>query len=113
VPGQDNTVTRPGAYLAAGPLSRAQPAGDSGAALLAIDGGSPVRAEPWPTYDKGAVAVGPQDEEAALRAVRSHLYFRYDNRAPQETECCLLESELKIVESSKRAYIPITEGNPC
>ena len=47
---------------------------------LAIDGGEPVRREPWPTYDKGAVFVHREDEEATLRAVRSHLFFRYDYR---------------------------------
>ena len=61
---------------------------------LALDGGVPVRTEPWPTYDKGAVDVVRQDEEAALRAIRSHLYFRYDYRPHQETECGQFEAEL-------------------
>ncbi len=61
---------------------------------LAVDGGNPVRRTPWPTYDKGAVFVHPEDEEAAVRAIRSHLYFRYDQRAQQETECGKLEDEL-------------------
>ncbi|GAA2904030.1 aminotransferase class I/II-fold pyridoxal phosphate-dependent enzyme [Streptosporangium fragile] len=61
---------------------------------LAVHGGSPVRRTPWPTYDKGAVFVHPEDEEAALRAIRSHLYFRYDYRAQQETECGKFEEEL-------------------
>jgi dTDP-4-amino-4,6-dideoxygalactose transaminase len=61
---------------------------------LAVHGGEPVRRAPWPTYDKGAVFVQPEDEEAALRAIRSHLYFRYDHRPPHETECAQLESEL-------------------
>ncbi|WP_231618890.1 DegT/DnrJ/EryC1/StrS family aminotransferase [Nonomuraea sp. SBT364] len=65
-----------------------------GFARLAINGGDPVRQDPWPTYDKGAVFVHPEDEEAALRAIRSHLYFRYDYRAQQETECGRLEAEL-------------------
>lgn len=64
------------------------------AARLAIDGGVPVRRTPWPTYDKGAVFVHPEDEEATLRAVRSHLFFRYDCRPPHETECGRLEQEL-------------------
>jgi dTDP-4-amino-4,6-dideoxygalactose transaminase len=67
---------------------------EAGAQRLAIDGGVPVRTEPWPTYDKGAVCVHPADEEAALRAVRSHLYFRYDARRHFETECGKFESEL-------------------
>src|SRR5205823_7040902 len=33
-------------------------------------------------------------EEAALRAIRSHLYFRYDCRAHEETECGKFEGEL-------------------
>ncbi|MBB2915374.1 dTDP-4-amino-4,6-dideoxygalactose transaminase [Streptosporangium becharense] len=61
---------------------------------LAVHGGDPVRRAPWPTYDKGAVFVHPEDEEAALRAVRSHLYFRYDYRAQQETECGRFEEKL-------------------
>ncbi len=66
----------------------------SGDARLALYGGKPVRCTPWPTYDKGAVFVHREDEEAALRAVRSHLYFRYDYRAQGETECGQLEEEL-------------------
>ncbi|MEU7143622.1 aminotransferase class I/II-fold pyridoxal phosphate-dependent enzyme [Nocardia sp. NPDC046473] len=61
---------------------------------LALDGGNPVRLEPWPTYDRGAVCVHPEDEEAALRAIRSHLYFRYDYRPAHETECSQFEAEL-------------------
>ncbi|WP_245721714.1 DegT/DnrJ/EryC1/StrS family aminotransferase [Nocardia crassostreae] len=61
---------------------------------MAIDRGDPVRRTPWPTYDRGAVCVYPEDEEAAQRAIRSHLYFRYDYRAPQETECAQFEAEL-------------------
>lgn len=61
---------------------------------LAIDGGSPVRRTSWPTYDKGAVFVCREDEEAAIRAIRSHLYFRYDYRPYGETECGRLEAEL-------------------
>ncbi|MFI9402415.1 DegT/DnrJ/EryC1/StrS family aminotransferase [Nocardia sp. NPDC052316] len=61
---------------------------------LALDGGVPIRRTPWPTYDRGAVCVHPDDEEAALRAIRSHLYFRYDYRPPHETECGKFEAEL-------------------
>lgn len=61
---------------------------------LALHEGSPVRSTPWPTYDRGAVVVHPGDEDAALRAIRSHLFFRYDHRAPQETECGAFEAEL-------------------
>lgn len=61
---------------------------------LAIHGGDPVRRAPWPTYDKGAVVVHADDEQAALRAIRSHLYFRYDRRPYHETECGQLEEEL-------------------
>ena len=77
-----------------------------GSGPLAIDGGTPVRREPWPTYDKGAVFVGPEDEEAALRAIRSHLYFRYDHRRPHETECGKLEaapSAAPLTASSQRS----------
>ncbi|AFU01796.1 DegT/DnrJ/EryC1/StrS family aminotransferase [Nocardia brasiliensis] len=61
---------------------------------LALDGGVPVRSAPWPTYDRGAVCVYPEDEAAALRAIRSHLYFRYDYRPAHETECAGFEAEL-------------------
>jgi dTDP-4-amino-4,6-dideoxygalactose transaminase len=61
---------------------------------LAIDGGDPIRLTPWPTYDKGAVFIQPEDEDAALRAIRSHLYFRYDYRDYGETECGQFEREL-------------------
>ena len=72
-------------------------------ARLAVHGGNPVRRTPWPTYDKGAVFVHPEDEEAALRAIRSHLYFRYDHRAQQETECGKFEDELCRYFGSKHA----------
>jgi dTDP-4-amino-4,6-dideoxygalactose transaminase len=71
--------------------------------LLALHGGTPVRTAPWPTYDKGAVFVHEQDEEAALRAVRSHLYFRYDYRPHYDTECGKLESELCAFFDSRHA----------
>lgn len=67
---------------------------DSDEATLAIDGGTPVRTTPWPTYDKGAVFVQPEDEEAAIRAIRSHLFFRYDYRPYAETECGQFEREV-------------------
>src|SRR5262249_41904523 len=67
---------------------------ESDSSRLAIHGGSPVRRAPWPTYDKGAVFVCPEDEEAAIRAIRSHLYFRYDFRPHDETECGRFETEL-------------------
>jgi dTDP-4-amino-4,6-dideoxygalactose transaminase len=61
---------------------------------LAIHGGNPVRDTPWPTYDKGAVFVTPEDEQAALQAIQTHLYFRYDHRPYDETECGRFEREL-------------------
>jgi dTDP-4-amino-4,6-dideoxygalactose transaminase len=73
--------------------TRTSESGES-AAPLAINGGAPIRTEPWPTYDKGAVFVHPEDEEAAIRAIRSHLYFRYDYRPYEETECGQFEREL-------------------
>jgi dTDP-4-amino-4,6-dideoxygalactose transaminase len=76
------------------PAESVQPTGEAHDVGLAIRGGSPVRRTPWPTYDKGAVFVHAEDEEAALRAIRSHLYFRYDRRPHHETECGLLEQEL-------------------
>src|SRR5579864_389720 len=81
VPGPDPTVTGQADYLTA-------------VRRLALDGGIPVRTTPWPTYDKGAVDVDTCDEEATLRAVRSHLYFRYDCRPPEATECGQLEQDL-------------------
>lgn len=70
---------------------------------LAVDGGPPIRRTPWPTYDKGAVFVHAEDEAAALRAIRSHLYFRYDCRDQQETECGQLEDELCAYFGSRHA----------
>jgi dTDP-4-amino-4,6-dideoxygalactose transaminase len=68
-----------------------------------VHGGAPVRRTPWPTYDKGAVFVHPEDEMAALSAVRSHLYFRYDCRPEHETECGRFEAELCRYFGSKHA----------
>lgn len=67
---------------------------DAEPARLAIHGGRPVRTAPWPTYDKGAVFVLPEDEAAAMRAIRGHAYFRYDHRREKDTECGQLEAEL-------------------
>ena len=78
-------------------------AGEGEQAPLAVYGGNPVRRAPWPTYDKGAVFVHPEDEQAALRAIRSHLYFRYDHRAQRETECGQFEAELCRYFGSKHA----------
>lgn len=61
---------------------------------LALDGGEPVRRDPWPTYDKGHVFVHAEDEEAAIRAIRSHLYFRYDYRPHGQTEVGRFEARL-------------------
>jgi dTDP-4-amino-4,6-dideoxygalactose transaminase len=77
--------------------------GDEPDVRLAVDGGRPVRTAPWPTYDKGAVCIHPDDEEAAIRAVRNHLYFRYDYRAPHETECGRFESALCAFFGSRHA----------
>ena len=73
------------------------------AGRLAVDGGPPVRRAPWPTYDKGAVFVTPEDEQAALRAIRAHRYFRYDRRAEQDTECGALERDLCAYFGSRHA----------
>ncbi len=81
------------------PDQRERPQGER----LAIDGGVPTRSAPWPTYDKGAVFVHQEDEEAALRAIRSHLYFRYDCRPNCETECGKLESALCCFFGSRHA----------
>jgi dTDP-4-amino-4,6-dideoxygalactose transaminase len=85
-------VERKQAALA--PAQLLQGTGDARDTRLALYGGEPVRRAPWPTYDKGAVFVHPEDEQAALRALRSQLYFRYDYRAHHETECGQLEAEL-------------------
>ena len=78
-------------------------------APLAFDGGVPTRRIPWPTYDKGAVFIQPEDEEAALRAIRSHLYFRYDYREYSETECGQFERELCDYFGSRHA-LALTSG---
>ena len=96
-----------GDQAAAPLLAQSQRSGGGPAAAaigpLAIDGGVPVRTAPWPTYDKGAVFVEPQDEEAAIRAIRSHLYFRYDYRPYDQTECGRLEAALCRYFGSKHA----------
>lgn len=61
---------------------------------LALLGGAPVRTEAWPTYDRGAVMVDEDDLEAAERALRSQLLFRYDVRPYDQTECGRLELEM-------------------
>jgi dTDP-4-amino-4,6-dideoxygalactose transaminase len=62
---------------------------------LAIDGGTPVRRAPWPTYDKGDTLIGREEEEAAVRALRSQLLFRYDGRDRCDTEVGRFEAALE------------------
>ncbi|HEX8092604.1 DegT/DnrJ/EryC1/StrS family aminotransferase [Jatrophihabitans sp.] len=88
--------------------ARSSESGDS-EALLAIDGGVPIRTAPWPTYDKGAVFIQPEDESAVMRAIRSHLYFRYDYRPYAETECGQLERELCDYFGTRHA-LAVTSG---
>jgi dTDP-4-amino-4,6-dideoxygalactose transaminase len=54
-----------------------------------------VRTQPWPTYDKGDVFIDSADEAAAIRAIRSHLYFRYDVRPFCETEVARFEAAVR------------------
>lgn len=63
--------------------------------VLAIDGGTPTRSKPWPTYDKGDGAIGIREEEAAVRAIRSQRLFRYDTRPYAETEVGRFETALR------------------
>ncbi len=64
------------------------------ATTLAKEGGTPIRTEPWPTYDKGDRLLVAADEEAALRALRSQRLFRYDTRPYSETEVGRFEQEV-------------------
>jgi dTDP-4-amino-4,6-dideoxygalactose transaminase len=52
---------------------------------LAVEGGEPVRMDPWPTYDKGDVFIAPDDERAAVEALHEKRLFRYDDRPYEET----------------------------
>ena len=52
---------------------------------LAVDGGDPVRTDPWPTYDKGDVFIAPDDERAAVAALHEKRLFRYDDRPYEDT----------------------------
>ncbi len=54
-----------------------------------------IRTKPWPTYDKGDVVLDDEDERAIVRALRSHLLFRYDKRPLEETEVGKLEAALR------------------
>ena len=70
---------------------------------LAIAGGRPVRTQPWPTYEKGDVFISPEDEAAALSAIRAHRYFRYDDRPFGQTCAGRLESRLVEVFGARHA----------
>ncbi|MFF2328372.1 MULTISPECIES: DegT/DnrJ/EryC1/StrS family aminotransferase [unclassified Streptomyces] len=59
---------------------------------LAMYGGTPIRTAPWPTYDKGDAFIGPAEEAAAVRVIRSSRLFRYDTRPHAETEVGRFES---------------------
>lgn len=70
---------------------------------LALTGGSPIRATPWPTYDKGDAFITEQDESAALAAIRSRRYFRYDDRPLAETHTGRLERRLSAYFGTRHA----------
>lgn len=61
---------------------------------LAIDGGTPVRTTRWPAYDNGDAYVADEDIDAAVRALRSRRYFRYDTRPYDATETGAFEAAL-------------------
>lgn len=61
---------------------------------LALDGGTPIRTRPWPTYDKGDVFIHEEDVRAAEAALRRRLYFRYDHRDYADTATGALEADL-------------------
>src|SRR3989344_3136041 len=62
---------------------------------LAINGAEPTRKIPWPTYDKGDVLVDESDEQVALETIKSHLYFRYDQRPFNDTSAGKFEQKLQ------------------
>ncbi len=76
---------------------------------LAIEGGTPVRTRPWPTYDRGDVFVHEDDELAVHRVLRSRLYFRYDCRPLDETETGRLEAALRAYFGVRHA-IAVSSG---
>ncbi|MEV0840223.1 DegT/DnrJ/EryC1/StrS aminotransferase family protein [Actinocatenispora sera] len=61
---------------------------------LAIDGGAPIRTSPWPAYDNGDAYVADEDIAAAVQALRSRRYFRYDSRPHEATEAGAFEAAL-------------------
>jgi dTDP-4-amino-4,6-dideoxygalactose transaminase len=65
-----------------------------GSDRLAIDGGEPLREEPWPTYERGDVWIDRRDEDAAIAAIRDRLYFRYDERPYEDTYTGRFEQSL-------------------
>jgi dTDP-4-amino-4,6-dideoxygalactose transaminase len=71
--------------------------------VLALDGGSPVRSIPWPTYDKGNVVLDGAEEEAACGAIRSRRLFRYDDRLLADTCVGQFEAALAIFFGTKHA----------
>jgi dTDP-4-amino-4,6-dideoxygalactose transaminase len=79
------------------------PIKSAGTPRLAIDGGTPVRAAPWPTYEKGDPFIGSAEEAAAMRVLRSGLLFRYDSRPHAETEVGQFESALREFSGSAHA----------
>lgn len=44
---------------------------------LALHGGKPVRAKPWPATFPGGLAIGEEEEKAALEVLRTRNLFRY------------------------------------
>jgi len=86
----------PGNHLFA-PATALPPPEPVADAPLAVDGGSPVRTQVWPTYDIGDVFLSTRDVAAAVEAVRGRRYYRYDSRPVEDTCNGRLEQRLKRV----------------
>lgn len=89
--------------------SSLNPAGSEGSVGLAVEGGSPVRRRPWPTYEHG---MGPFDstaQQVVSTVLQSGRLFRYDTRDVGETEAGRLEQALRDHFGSKHA-LALTSG---
>src|SRR5215831_2159971 len=75
---------------------------------LAIEGGSPVRTTPLPLEFPGVHHMNEEEEQAALRVIRSHSLFRYYG-VDLQGEVDAFESEIKAFLGVSHA-LAVTSG---
>lgn len=70
---------------------------------LAIDGGTPIRTAPWPSFERGDLPMDSIEVDAVSRVVKKRLLFRYDRRPMDETEVGSFERKIEAYFGQRHA----------